>query len=76
MECSSMPPRGWMGPKASRAGMRLNSTQESARELNAIVSSGIPPGEQFDYVVPINESGQWGTYWVHAHASVRITYFW
>ncbi|KAK1215897.1 ferroxidase fet3, partial [Marasmius sp. AFHP31] len=31
--------------------------------------SGIPPGGTFDYVVPINESGQWGTYWVHAHAS-------
>lgn len=32
--------------------------------------SGIPPGGRFDYVVPINSSGQWGTYWVHAHASV------
>ncbi|KAL0568315.1 ferroxidase fet3 [Marasmius crinis-equi] len=30
---------------------------------------GIPPGGTFDYVVPINSSGQWGTYWVHAHAS-------
>ncbi|KAI9454356.1 Fet3 protein [Russula earlei] len=30
---------------------------------------GIPPGQSFDYVVPINSSGQWGTYWVHAHAS-------
>ncbi|EPQ53867.1 ferroxidase [Gloeophyllum trabeum ATCC 11539] len=29
---------------------------------------GIPPGASFDYVVPINGSGQWGTYWVHAHA--------
>ncbi|KAF9073368.1 ferroxidase [Rhodocollybia butyracea] len=29
---------------------------------------GIPPGGTFDYVVPINESGQWGTYWAHAHA--------
>ncbi|KAL5524740.1 FET3_1 [Sanghuangporus sanghuang] len=29
---------------------------------------GIPPGDTFDYVVPVNESGQWGTYWVHAHA--------
>ena len=34
-------------------------------------TSGIPPGGQFDYVIPINSSGQWGTYWVHAHASVR-----
>ena len=33
--------------------------------------SGIPPGATFDYEVPINSSGQWGTYWVHAHASVR-----
>ncbi|KAN0107686.1 Fet3 protein [Russula decolorans] len=30
---------------------------------------GIPPGQSFDYVIPINSSGQWGTYWVHAHAS-------
>ncbi|KAI0305242.1 Fet3 protein [Multifurca ochricompacta] len=30
---------------------------------------GIPPGQSFDYVIPINTSGQWGTYWVHAHAS-------
>ncbi|ETW75786.1 Fet3 ferroxidase [Heterobasidion irregulare TC 32-1] len=29
----------------------------------------IPPGDTFDYVVPVNESGQWGSYWVHAHAS-------
>ncbi|KAI0252945.1 ferroxidase [Lactifluus subvellereus] len=30
---------------------------------------GIPPGQSFDYVIPTNSSGQWGTYWVHAHAS-------
>ncbi|KAJ4490893.1 Fet3 protein [Lentinula aciculospora] len=29
---------------------------------------GTPPGGTFDYVVPINSSGQWGTYWVHSHA--------
>ncbi|KIM42143.1 multicopper oxidase [Hebeloma cylindrosporum] len=34
-----------------------------------ITECGIPPGGQFDYVVPINSSGQWGTYWVHAHSS-------
>ena len=34
--------------------------------------SGIPPGGHFDYVVPINSSGQWGTYWLHAHAGVRL----
>ncbi|KAE9398315.1 ferroxidase [Gymnopus androsaceus JB14] len=28
---------------------------------------GTPPGGTFDYVVPINSSGQWGTYWVHSH---------
>lgn len=36
-----------------------------------LLRSGIPPGGQFDYLVPINSSGQWGTYWVHAHALVR-----
>ncbi|ESK96308.1 multicopper oxidase [Moniliophthora roreri MCA 2997] len=34
-----------------------------------VTECGIPPGRTFDYVVPINSSGQWGTYWVHAHAS-------
>ena len=34
-----------------------------------ISQCGIPPGKEFTYVVPINESGQWGTYWIHAHAS-------
>ncbi|KAJ3506458.1 hypothetical protein NLJ89_g6860 [Agrocybe chaxingu] len=34
-----------------------------------VTECGIPPGAQFDYVVPINTSDQWGTYWVHAHAS-------
>ncbi|THU99994.1 ferroxidase [Dendrothele bispora CBS 962.96] len=29
---------------------------------------GITPGRTFDYVVPINSSGQSGTYWVHSHA--------
>lgn len=33
------------------------------------IFSGIPPGETFTYVVPINSSGQTGTYWVHGHAS-------
>ena len=40
--------------------------------LLTLVDSGIPPGATFDYEVPINSSGQWGTYWVHAHASVRL----
>ena len=33
-------------------------------------TSGIPPGGNFDYVVPVDTSGQWGTYWVHAHSHV------
>ena len=36
------------------------------------LSSGIPPGGQSDYIVPINSSGQWGTYWVHSHAGVSL----
>ncbi|PFH50518.1 multicopper oxidase [Amanita thiersii Skay4041] len=34
-----------------------------------VTQCGIPPGAQFDYVIPIDTAGQWGTYWVHAHAS-------
>jgi len=34
-----------------------------------ITQCGIPPGETLSYVVPINSSGQTGTYWVHAHFS-------
>ncbi|KAG7097676.1 hypothetical protein E1B28_005002 [Marasmius oreades] len=34
-----------------------------------VTECGIPPGGTFDYLVPISSSGQWGTYWVHAHAS-------
>ncbi|CAE7080286.1 unnamed protein product [Rhizoctonia solani] len=30
---------------------------------------GIPPGQSFTYEIPILESAQWGTYWMHAHAS-------
>ncbi len=37
-----------------------------------ILKSGIPPGGSFDYVVPINSSGQHGTYWWHAHAKVSF----
>lgn len=32
--------------------------------------SGIPPGETFTYVVPVDTSGQWGTYWAHSHYKV------
>ena len=40
-----------------------------------VIPSGIPPGETFDYVVPINSSGQHGTYWAHAHSTVRTSLY-
>ncbi|KAF8551775.1 Fet3 protein [Imleria badia] len=49
-------------------GMFFNST--SWMDGAASVSQcGIPPGETFDYLVPINSSGQHGTFWAHAHAN-------
>jgi FtsP/CotA-like multicopper oxidase with cupredoxin domain len=51
----------------------LNGNTELATNndiLNSFIYSGIPPGEQFDYVIPVNASGQWGTYWVHSHSGV------
>ncbi|KAF8632864.1 hypothetical protein AX17_004712 [Amanita inopinata Kibby_2008] len=49
-------------------GMYFNSTSWMDGAMG-VSQCGIPPGEQFDYVIPIDTSGQWGTYWVHAHAS-------
>ncbi|KAF9480958.1 ferroxidase [Pholiota conissans] len=49
-------------------GMFFNSTPWMDGAMG-VSECGIPPGAQFDYVVPIDTSGQWGTYWVHAHAS-------
>ncbi|THH20380.1 hypothetical protein EW146_g992 [Bondarzewia mesenterica] len=49
-------------------GMFFNSTSWMDGAVG-VSQCGIPPGETFDYVVPVNTSGQWGTYWVHAHAS-------
>ncbi|KAG6829746.1 hypothetical protein H0H92_003622 [Tricholoma furcatifolium] len=48
-------------------GMFFNSTSwlDGAQGVS---ECGIPPGGQFDYEVAVNSSGQWGTYWVHAHA--------
>ncbi|KZS97466.1 Fet3 protein [Sistotremastrum niveocremeum HHB9708] len=34
-----------------------------------VTQCGIPPGQSYTYEVPMNVSGQWGTYWVHAHAT-------
>ncbi|KAF5383086.1 hypothetical protein D9615_005079 [Tricholomella constricta] len=49
-------------------GMFFNSTSwmDGAQGVS---ECGIPPGGQFDYVIPLDTSDQWGTYWVHAHAS-------
>ncbi|KAI6006986.1 Fet3 ferroxidase [Pisolithus albus] len=49
-------------------GMFFNSTSWMDGALG-VSQCGIPPGQTFDYLVPINSSGQWGTYWTHAHAS-------
>ncbi|KAG6915686.1 hypothetical protein DXG01_010414 [Tephrocybe rancida] len=49
-------------------GMFFNSTSwmDGAQGVS---ECGIPPGGQFDYEIALNSSDQWGTYWVHAHAS-------
>ncbi|KIK69948.1 hypothetical protein GYMLUDRAFT_150929 [Collybiopsis luxurians FD-317 M1] len=36
--------------------------------VKGLTECGIPPGGSFEYVVPINSSGQSGSYWVHAHS--------
>lgn len=48
-------------------GMFFNSTSWMDGALG-VSQCGTPPGESFDYVVPIDTSGQWGTYWIHSHA--------
>ncbi|EKM56526.1 uncharacterized protein PHACADRAFT_141262 [Phanerochaete carnosa HHB-10118-sp] len=48
-------------------GMFFNSTSWMDGAL-AISQCGVPPGQSFDYTVPISSNGQWGTYWVHSHA--------
>ncbi|KAF9033926.1 ferroxidase [Hymenopellis radicata] len=49
-------------------GMFFNSTSWMDG-ADGVSECGIPPGVSFTYEVPIDTSGQWGTYWVHAHAS-------
>ncbi|KAG1741488.1 Fet3 protein [Suillus paluster] len=49
-------------------GMFFNSTSWMDGAI-AVSQCGIPPGQTFDYVVPINSSGQVGTYWAHGHAN-------
>ncbi|CCM05087.1 uncharacterized protein FIBRA_07294 [Fibroporia radiculosa] len=49
-------------------GMFFNSTSWMDGAMG-VSQCGIPPGESFDYIVPINSSNQHGTYWVHAHSN-------
>jgi len=37
-----------------------------------ITQCGIPRGQAFTYEIDVPRSGQWGTYWVHAHSSVCL----
>jgi len=71
MECFSTVPRISMVHRVSLNGWFTLLTGPVPSPWSSF-DSGIPPGGDFDYVVPINSSGQWGTYWVHAHASVRL----
>lgn len=48
-------------------GMFFNSTTWYDGAMG-VSQCGIPVGQSLDYVVPINSSGQTGTYWVHSHA--------
>lgn len=69
MGCSLILPRGWMAPWVSPNG--LCSFMPSHQVLISICFlSGIPPNGDFTYVVPVNTSGQRGTYWTHAHNMV------
>lgn len=75
MACSSTLHHGWTVPKESQNGIyhwALSLISKPSLFRRPLSSSGIPPGGQSDYVVPINSSGQWGTYWIHAHAGVSI----
>ncbi|KIK41685.1 multicopper oxidase [Suillus luteus UH-Slu-Lm8-n1] len=49
-------------------GMFFNSTSWMDGAMS-VSQCGIPPGQTFDYVVPINSSGQSGTYWAHGHSN-------
>ncbi|GJE86451.1 multicopper oxidase FET3 [Phanerochaete sordida] len=48
-------------------GMFFNSTSwmDGAQSIS---QCGVPPGQSFDYTVPISTNGQHGTYWIHSHA--------
>jgi hypothetical protein len=69
MGCFSMQHPGWTVPRVFRNGQLPFLLLWYFAHRNP---SGIPPGEQFDYYIPVNSSGQRGTYWVHAHSSVSF----
>ncbi|KAF8989715.1 Fet3 protein [Cyathus striatus] len=48
-------------------GMFFNSTSWFDGAMG-VSQCGIPPGQSFTYTVPVDTSGQFGTYWVHSHA--------
>lgn len=57
-------------PQVQRSGKEapvLSSPSYRGIHFDSLVRSGIPPGQTFTYEIPVNASGQWGTYWVHAH---------
>jgi len=66
MACSSIQPRGMTVLQVSPSGKEAQFLSPSCPS-DHFVRSGIPPGQTFIYEIPVNTSGQWGTYWVHAH---------
>ena len=67
MACTSTPQAGWTAHSKYPSGTPISPFQIPTH----LVRSGVPPGQTFDYVVPVNSSGQHGTYWAHAHSYVR-----
>ncbi|CAK5272094.1 unnamed protein product [Mycena citricolor] len=49
-------------------GMYFNSSSWNDGAVG-VSECGIPPGGSGSYAIDIPGSGQWGSYWVHAHAS-------
>ncbi|KAF7323750.1 Fet3 protein [Mycena kentingensis (nom. inval.)] len=49
-------------------GMFFNSSSWNDGAVG-VTECGIPPGGDASYSIDIPGSGQWGSYWVHAHAS-------
>ena len=49
-------------------GMFFNSSSWNDGAVG-VTECGIPPGGDASYSIDIPNNGQWGSYWVHAHAS-------